>query len=60
MRKFVSLAAAMMMNAVLGRENHVTTFSSDHAATIYTRPGHLKRPEKLDPKQHDFVGKFES
>ena len=31
MRKYVSLGAAMMMGAVLGRENHVNTLAGARA-----------------------------
>jgi hypothetical protein len=31
MRKYVSLGAAMMMGAVLGRENHATTLAGAQA-----------------------------
>ena len=56
MRKFVSLGAAMMMGAVIGRENHVTALSSARAVTTYARPlGHLERPKKLHPRQHESV-----
>ena len=54
MRKFVSLGAAIMMGAVLGRENHVTTLSSARATTINKWPAHLERPVKLHPR-HDSV-----
>ena len=58
MRKFVSLGAAMMMGAVIGRENHVTPLLSARAATIYARVTHLERPVKLHPR-HDSVGEVE-
>ena len=54
MRKFVSLGAAMMMGAVLGRENHLTALSSPRATTINGWPTHLERPVKLHPR-HDSV-----
>ena len=58
MRKFVSLGAAMMMGAVLGRENHLTAFSSGRATTINGWPTHLDRPVKLHPR-HDSVGEVD-
>ena len=62
MRKFVSLGAAMMVGAVIGRENHVTTLSSARAVTTYARPGgHLEKPKKLHhPRHHELVGDVES
>ena len=65
MRKYVSLGAAMMMGAVLGRENHATTLSSGHGVSKaiqteqYAGPTHLERPVKLHPR-HDSVGDVEA
>jgi hypothetical protein len=65
MRKFVSLGAAMMMGAVLGRENHATTLAGARAmpkaiqAAHKYDPIHLERPVKLHPR-HDSVGDVEA
>jgi hypothetical protein len=65
MRKFVSLGAAIMMGAVLGRVNHATTLAGARAipktiqAAQKSEPIHLERPVKLHPR-HDSVGDVEA
>ena len=65
MRKYVSLGAAMMMGAVLGRENYATTLASARAvpkavqAAQIAEPIHLERPVKLHPRR-DSVGDVEA
>jgi hypothetical protein len=65
MRKYVSLGAAMMMGAVLGRENYATTLASARTvskaiqAVQIAEPTHLERPVMLHPRR-DSVGDVEA
>ena len=65
MRKYVSLGAAMMMGAVLGRENLAITLAGARAipkainAAQYSEPTHLERPVQIHPR-HDLIGKVEA
>ena len=57
MRKYVSLGAAMMMGAVLSRENYGTSLASARSvpkavqAAQIAEPIHLERPVKLHPRR---------
>ena len=65
MRKFVSLGAAMMMGAVLSRENHEAILPGARAvakaiqAAQIAGPIHSERPVNLHPR-HDSVGDVEA
>ena len=65
MRKYISLGTAMMMGAVLGRENYGKTLAGARAvpktiqAAQIAQPTYLKRPVKLHPRR-DSVGDVEA